>query len=50
MESFPIASYSHGRSKLLKIKLFWVMMHSDIDLYIKEFDHDNAKKGAISCP
>ena len=29
----------------IKIKLFWVIMHSDTGLYIKEVNHNNAKKG-----
>ena len=33
----------------IKSKLFSVIMHSDIGLYIKEFNHNNTKKGAISC-
>ena len=36
-------------TRKVKIKLFWVIMHSVIGLYIKEFNHDNAKKGAICC-
>ena len=43
MDSFPIASCSRG---MIKIKLFWVNINSDIGLYIKEINHDNVIKGA----
>ena len=41
--------YSFLFRRKVKIKLYWVIIHSDIGLYIKEFNHDSAKKGAICC-
>ena len=45
MDSFPGASYYTD----MRNWYLYVIIHLDIGFYIKEFNHDNAKKGAICC-